>query len=149
MPEIDDHGVQVRLIAGSLYGESSPVKTHSDMFYAEVLLEAGREIPLAPDYDERGIYVVDGTIEVAGEAYGPGRLLVLRPGDEISLKARTATRCMFLGGEPMDGPRYLWWNFVATSKDRIEQAKNDWRANRFEKVPEDDERIPLPETPGP
>ncbi len=149
MPEIDDHGVKVRLIAGSLYGKSSPVKTHSDMFYAEVLLEAGHEIPLAPDYDERGIYVVDGTVEVAGEAYGPGRLLVLRPGEEITLKAQTATRCMFLGGEPMDGPRYLWWNFVSTSKDRIEQAKNDWRANRFEKVPEDDEFIPLPETPGP
>ena len=149
MPEINDHGVEVRLIAGSLYGESSPVKTHSDMFYAEVLLEAGHKVPLAPDYDERGIYIVEGTVEVAGEVYEPGRLLVLRPGESLTLKARTSARCMFLGGEPMDGPRYLWWNFVATSKDRIEQAKNDWRMNRFEKVPEDDERIPLPETPGP
>ena len=120
-------------------------ETHSDMFYAEVLLEDGATIPLAADYDERGIYVVEGAIEIAGEVYGAGRLVVLRPGDEIKLTSKGPSRSMFLGGEPMDGPRYLWWNFVASSKDRIEQAKNDWKLDRFERVPGDDEKIPLPE----
>ena len=145
MPELDDAGAKVRLIAGSLYGETSPVATHSDMFYAEVCLEVGAVVPLAADYDERAIYVVEGAVELAGEVYGPGRLLVLRPGDEISLRATSACCCMFLGGEPMDGPRYLWWNFVASSKDRIEQAKADWKQGRFARVPGDEEFIPLPE----
>ena len=145
MPEIEDAGATVRLIAGSLYGETSPVVTHSDMFYAEVILEQGSRIPLAPDYDERGVYLVEGHVEIAGADYGPGSLLVLRPGDEIQISAKTPVRAMFLGGEPMDGPRYLWWNFVATSKDRLEQAKNDWKLGRFDPVPGDDELIPLPE----
>ncbi len=83
-------------------------------------------------------------MEIAGNIYQAGRLLVLRPGDEITLKSRGASRCMFLGGEPMDGPRYLWWNFVASSQDLIEQGKSDWKSNRFDKVPGDDEFIPLP-----
>ena len=146
MPEIRDRGSTVRLIAGSLYGECSPVETHSDMFYAEVLLDAGSRVPLAADYDERGIYVVEGAIEVAGDVYDAGRLLVLRPGEELTLRATAAARCMFLGGEPMDGQRYLWWNFVASTPDRIEQAKNDWKLGRFDRVAGDDELIPLPES---
>ncbi|MEM1249936.1 MAG: pirin family protein, partial [Acidobacteriota bacterium] len=145
LPEIEDHGTKVRLIAGSLYGETSPVKVHSDMFYAEVVLEDGARIPLSADYDERGLYIVEGAVEVAGQVYEAGRLLVLRPGDEIAMTSRGNSRCMFLGGEPMDGPRHLWWNFVASSQDRIEQAKNDWKLGRFDRVPDDDEFIPLPE----
>ena len=135
----------MRLIAGSLYGETSPVKVHSDMFYAEVVLQDGARIPLSADYDERGVYIVEGAVEVAGQIYESGRLLVLRPGDEITMTSHGNSRCMFLGGEPMDGPRYLWWNFVASSQDRIEQAKNDWKLGRFDRVPDDDEFIPLPE----
>ena len=145
MPEITEPGANVRLIAGSLYGETSPVDVHSDMFYAEVVLEDGARIPLATDYDERAIYVVEGAIEVAGDVYEAGRLVVLRPDAELEIRSKGASRSMFLGGEPMDGPRYLWWNFVASSKDRIEQAKNDWKLGRFDKVPGDDESIPLPD----
>jgi redox-sensitive bicupin YhaK (pirin superfamily) len=145
MPEIHDSGTQVRLIAGSLYGESSPVVTHSDMFYAEVVLESGASIPLSADYDERAIFIVEGALEIAEDVYEAGRLVVLRPGDEIRVTSKGPSRSMFLGGEPMDGPRYLWWNFVASSKDRIEQAKNDWKLDRFARVPGDDERIPLPD----
>jgi redox-sensitive bicupin YhaK (pirin superfamily) len=145
MPEIVEPGATVRLIAGSLYGETSPVRCHSDMFYAEVVLADGARIPLAADYDERAVYVVEGAVEIAGDVYPAGRLVVLRPGDEVNLTSRGASRCMFLGGEPMDGPRFLWWNFVASSRDRIEQAKNDWKLGRFDKVPGDaDEFIPLP-----
>ncbi|REJ85863.1 MAG: pirin family protein [Acidobacteria bacterium] len=146
LPEIVEPGATVRLIAGALYGETSPVRCHSDMFYAEVVLADGARIPLAPDYDERGVYVVEGAVEIAGDVYEAGRLVVLRPGDEVTLRSRGASRCMFLGGEPMDGPRYLWWNFVASTRDRIEQAKNDWKLGRFAKVPGDSEEfIPLPE----
>jgi redox-sensitive bicupin YhaK (pirin superfamily) len=145
LPEIADRGATVRLIAGDLYGRTSPVKTHSDMFYAEGVLEPGAKIPLPADHVERGIYVTEGAIEVAGERFDAGRLLVFREGDEITVSAPAAARIMLLGGEPMDGPRYIWWNFVSSSKERIEQAKADWSAGRFDTVPGDSEFIPLPE----
>jgi redox-sensitive bicupin YhaK (pirin superfamily) len=104
-------------------------------------------LPLDPDYDERGVFIVSGEIDVAGETFGPGRLLVFRPGDRISMLANTQTRLMIVGGDPMDGPRHIWWNFVSSSKERIDQAKADWRAGRFDTVPGDaTEFIPLPES---
>jgi hypothetical protein len=115
------------------------------MFYADAALAAGASLPLDASHEERGIYIVSGTIEVAGERFEEGQLLVFRPGDPITVTARTRARLMLLGGEPMDGPRHIWWNFVSSSKDRIDQAKADWQAGRFTPVPGDLEFIPLPE----
>jgi len=147
LPLIEDRGIRARIIAGSLYGATSPVKTHSDLFYADVQMQAGSALPLPVDHEERGVYVAEGEIEVAEQVFETGRLLVFRPGDAITIRARSNARLMLLGGEPMDGPRYIWWNFVASSKDKIEAAKDDWKQARFGIVPGDEaEFIPLPET---
>jgi redox-sensitive bicupin YhaK (pirin superfamily) len=145
LPLISGEGKDVRLIAGSLYGARSPVPTFSEMFYADCALEPGASLPLDAAHEERGAYVVDGTLEVAGERFEAGRLLVFHPGDRVTIRAASPARFMILGGESMDGPRYIWWNFVASSQSRIEQAKSDWKAGRFEPVPGDSEFIPLPE----
>jgi len=145
MPVLSGDGKNVRVIAGSILGGTSPVKTSSPMFYADVALAAGASVPLDPDYDERAIYTVSGEVDVAGDRFGPGNLLVFRPGDRITIRANGDARFMMLGGEPMDGPRFIWWNFVSSRKDRIEQAKVDWRLARFDSVPGDAEFIPLPE----
>ncbi len=146
LPVIEARGISARIIAGSLYGATSPVKTHSDLFYADVQMAAGTALPLPVEHEERGVYVAEGTIEVAGQSFEEGRLLVFRPGDAITLRARSNARLMLLGGEPMDGPRYIWWNFVSSSKDRIEAAKDDWKRARFAVVPGDEtDFIPLPD----
>ena len=146
LPLIEGRGLSARIIAGSLYGASSPVKTHSDLFYADVQMAAGSALPLPVDHEERGVHVAEGEIEVAGQVFEAGRLLVFRPGDAITLRARTNARVMLLGGEPMDGPRHIWWNFVSSSKDRIEAAKDDWKHARFGLVPGDEKDfIPLPD----
>ena len=146
LPVVDERGISARIIAGSLYGATSPVKTHSDLFYADVQMAAGSALPLPVEHEERGVYVAEGEIEVAGQSFMEGRLLVFRPGDHITLRAKSNARVMLLGGEPMDGPRYIWWNFVSSSKDRIEAAKDDWKQARFAIVPGDEKDfIPLPE----
>jgi redox-sensitive bicupin YhaK (pirin superfamily) len=146
LPVIDDKGISARIVAGSLYGATSPVKTHSDLFYADVQLVAGAALPLAADHEERGVYVAEGEIEIAEQVFEAGRLLVFRPGDQITIRARSNARLMLLGGEPMDGPRYIWWNFVSSSKDKIEAAKDDWKQARFGIVPGDEKDfIPLPD----
>ena len=145
LPVLSDEGKTVRVITGSILGAASPVRTSSPMFYADVALRAGASIPLDPDHDERAIYTVSGRIEISGDAFEPGQLLVFRAGDRITVRAQTDARFMMLGGEPMDGPRYIWWNFVSSRMDRIEQAKADWKAARFDTVPGDSEFIPLPE----
>ena len=146
LPVIEERGLTARIIAGSLFGATSPVKTHSDLFYADVQMAAGSALPLPVEHEERGVYVAEGSIEVAGQSFEEGRLLVFRPGDAITLRARGNARLMLLGGEPMDGPRYIWWNFVSSSKDRIEAAKDDWKHARFGIVPGDEKDfIPLPE----
>jgi redox-sensitive bicupin YhaK (pirin superfamily) len=146
LPVVDERGISARIIAGSLYGATSPVKTHSDLFYADVQMAAGSALPLPVDHEELGVYVAEGEIEVAGQSFTEGRLLVFRPGDHITLRAKSNARVMLLGGEPMDGPRYIWWNFVSSSKDRIEAAKDDWKQARFAIVPGDEKDfIPLPE----
>ncbi|MFT3671727.1 pirin family protein [Aestuariivirga sp.] len=147
LPLLSDKGRSVRIIAGSMYGERSPVKTASDLFYADVVLEAGARLPLPAEHEERGIYISEGSLTIAGDTHEAGRLLVFKPGDEITLSTETGARFMMLGGEPMDGPRYIWWNFVSSSKDKIEAAKDDWKRARFSIVPGDEkEFIPLPET---
>jgi redox-sensitive bicupin YhaK (pirin superfamily) len=145
LPVISGEGKNVRLIVGSLFGSRSPVKTYSEMFYADAILKAGSRLPLAGEHEERAIYVVSGKIRIAGDEFDAGRLLIFKPGDEITVDAVDDSRFMLLGGEPADGPRYIWWNFVSSSKERIEQAKADWSAGRFDDVPDDDEFIPLPE----
>jgi redox-sensitive bicupin YhaK (pirin superfamily) len=115
------------------------------MFYADVRLDVGATLPLDADHEERGLYLVAGEIEIAGDVFQPGRLLVFRPGDRIAIRAATPSRFMLLGGAAL-GRRHVWWNFVSSRKERIEQAKEDWKAGRFGTVPGDDkEFIPLPE----
>ncbi len=145
LPLVEENGKSVRVIAGKLYGKASPAQTYSEMFYADVRLEPGAALPLDADYEERGLYLVSGEIEIAGDVFQPGRLLVLRPGDAMTVRAVTPARFMALGGANL-GPRHIWWNFVSSRKERIEQAKEDWRAGRFGTIPGDDkEFIPLPE----
>ncbi len=145
MPLIEDKGRIVRVIAGSMFGATSPVKTHSDLFYGDVKQAAGTSLPLPADHEERAIYVTEGSIEIAGQLFEEGRLLVFRPRDAITVTARTDARYMMLGGEPMDGPRHIWWNFVSSSQERIEMAKEEWRRGRFDIVPGDEKDfIPLP-----
>jgi len=146
LPRITGEGKRVRLILGSLYGETSPVEFPHPAFYAEAVLAPGAILPLDPEYDERAIYIASGSIDIAGDTFGEGQLLVFRPGDRISVLALAQSRLILLGGEPMDGPRHIWWNFVSSSKDRILGAKEDWRQSRFELVPGDvQEFIPLPD----
>jgi redox-sensitive bicupin YhaK (pirin superfamily) len=145
LPVIEEGGKIVRVIAGALYGKSSPVETYSEMFYADAQLSAGASLPLGPEHEERGLYLVSGGVEVADERFEKGRLLIFRPGDAITITALTPARFMLLGGANL-GPRHIWWNFVSSRKERIEQAKEDWKAGRFGTVPGDDkEFIPLPE----
>jgi redox-sensitive bicupin YhaK (pirin superfamily) len=114
--------------------------------FADAALSPGAELPFDPDTEERAIYVVSGEIDIAGDRFGAGRLLIFRPGDRISVRAASAARIVLLGGAAMDGPRYIWWNFVSSRRERIEQAKADWKARRFDLVPGDEsEFIPLPE----
>jgi len=144
LPFIEGEGKEIRLIAGALFGERSPVPTFSEMFYADALLEPGAQLPLDAGHEERGIYVAEGRIAIAGDGFDAGQLLVLRPGDAVTVIAEARSRLMLLGGEPMDGPRYIWWNFVSSRQERIEQAKADWQAGRFDAVPGEVEFIPLP-----
>ncbi|MBN9061072.1 MAG: hypothetical protein BGP06_00895 [Rhizobiales bacterium 65-9] len=145
LPFIDGEGKRVRLIMGSLYDRTAPTRFPHDCFYAEAVLAPGAVLPLDPSYDERAIYIAAGEIDIAGDVFGPGRLLVFRPGDRISILAQSQARLMLLGGEPMDGPRHIWWNFVSSRKERIDQAKAEWRAGKFDSVPGETEFIPLPE----
>jgi redox-sensitive bicupin YhaK (pirin superfamily) len=116
-----------------------------ETIYAEAVLAPGAVLPLDDSHEERAVYVVSGEIDVAGDTFGSGRLLIFKPGDRISILANSQARLMVLGGEPMDGPRHIWWNFVHSSQERIDQAKADWKAGRFDSVPGEHEFIPLPE----
>jgi redox-sensitive bicupin YhaK (pirin superfamily) len=151
LPLVEDAGMRARVIAGSLFGASSPVATLSDMIYADVGLAPGARMRIDAEHVERAIYVVSGAVEVAGQdgAFGAAQLILFKPGAEIVLTATAETRLMLLGGEPFAEKRYIYWNFVSSSADRIEQAKADWRAHRFAEVPGEDEFIPLPDEPVP
>ena len=145
LPFIEDRGIALRLIAGEAYGQHSPVPTFSQTLYADASMAAGASLPLPTEHAERAIYLLDGEVEIAGERFGPHKLLIFRPQDRITITAVHPSRVLILGGEPMDGPRHIWWNFVSSSKDRIETAKADWKAGRFGHVPDETEFIPLPE----
>ncbi|MGO9358866.1 MAG: pirin family protein [Xanthobacteraceae bacterium] len=145
LPVVRDTGITARVIAGSAFGTTSPVEMVSPWFYVEVALDAGHAAPLDADHEERAIYLVDGEVEIAGDRFEGPRLLIFRPGDRITVRATTPARMMFLGGSALEGPRHIWWNFVSSSRERIEQAKADWKAGHFPAVPGEHEFIPLPE----
>lgn len=145
LPSFEMDGNQVRVIAGSVFGATAPVATASPLFYAEIRMPAGSSLAVPPEHQERAVYLIDGQIELDGKAFEAARLLVLKHGPALRLKALTPVHLLLLGGEPMDGPRYIWWNFVSSSQDRIEAAKADWKARRFDRVIGETEFIPLPE----
>jgi len=149
LPVIEETGVRARLIVGSLAGVTAPVAVFSPIFYADVSLEPGTRFSLDDEHAERAAYIVEGSVSIAGTDYAAGRLLVFPTGGTVVLSAPAATRLMVLGGATMDGPRHIWWNFVSSSKERLEQAKAEWRAQRFAPVPGESEFIPLPEDPPP
>ena len=145
LPVETAEGKTVRLVAGRFMGLTSPVATGWDTLMADVTLAAGASLPLDAETEERGVYIVSGEIEIAGDRFEAGKLLVFRPGDRITLTAVSPARIAVVGGAAMDGPRHIWWNFVSSRKERIEQAKADWKAGRFEAVPGESEFIPLPD----
>lgn len=142
LPLIEADGARLRLIAGRAYGEQSPVSTASSLFYLEATLDADGVVELPPDLGERGIYVVAGRIEIDGFEYEAGRLLALANGRRCTIRALESATLMLLGGQPLDGERSIWWNFVSSDPARIETARRDWAAGRFPKVPGDDESMP-------
>jgi redox-sensitive bicupin YhaK (pirin superfamily) len=144
LPALALGGAEVRVIMGEAYGARSPVATYSPTLYLEVRLAEGAELALPGHASERAAYVVEGAVTIAERPYREGTMAVARSGADVRLRASAPSRVMVVGGEPL-GPRHIWWNFVSSSKERIEQAKRDWTGGRFGKVPGDDEFIPLPE----
>lgn len=148
LPIAESDGIRVRLIAGELFGLRAPAPTLSETIYADIELAARAVLPVERTHVERALFLVSGELEIAGRTHAPGRLLVLAPGTSVAVVARSSARLMLLGGAPLDGPRHLWWNFVSSRQERIEQAKADWQAGRFPAVPGERDSIPLPDTPG-
>jgi redox-sensitive bicupin YhaK (pirin superfamily) len=133
LPMLEGEGKQVRLIMGDAYGARATVETPSEMFYLDAVLEPGAALPLPDNHEDRGAYVLEGTVDIAGQTFDQGKMMVFRPGDAVSMKAgQQGARVMLLGGATMDGERYIWWNFVASSKERIEEAKEAWRAGEWQ-----------------
>jgi redox-sensitive bicupin YhaK (pirin superfamily) len=145
LPVSEGEGRTVRVIAGSFGGQTSPVKTLSALFYADAVLQRGASLSLENVCEERAIYLLEGSVAIREQVFEPGRLLVFSAGEEIAIRADSNARVLLFGGAPLDGPRHLWWNFVSTSRERIERAKADWKEKRFAAVPEETEFIPLPE----
>ena len=145
LPTIEGEGKRIRVIAGAAFGARSPVATYSETLYCDGALEAGARLDLPREHAERAILPVSGRLRIAGHDLGLGTLLVLRAGEAVTVEAAEPARFMLLGGEPLDGPRHMWWNFVSSSKERIDQAKADWKAGRFGQVPGESDFIPLPE----
>jgi redox-sensitive bicupin YhaK (pirin superfamily) len=149
LPFVEAGGVTARIVAGNFMGQTSPVETSSRLFFVDLHLAPGAQLAVPPDYSERAVYVVEGKIDLGEDGlFEAGQLLVLKPGRVIGLAAAGAARVVLLGGEPMESPRYLSWNFVSSSAERIEQAKQDWREQKFPPVPGETEFIPLPDIPG-
>jgi redox-sensitive bicupin YhaK (pirin superfamily) len=145
LPVFTDKGIWMRLIAGEAFGLKNDVTTHSPLFYLHIVLDAGTRFTLPSNYTERGVYIVKGNLEVNGGSYSIGDLLVFTKRAEPVITARERTTFMLLGGEPL-GERFIWWNFVSSRKERIDQAKADWQAGRIKLPPNDNEAfIPLPE----
>lgn len=145
IPVVERGDARVRVVAGSAFGATSPVKALSELFYVDADLPHGAELEVPEAYPERAAYVVDGAISCDGEEYGAGTMIVFREGVTACVTAAAPSRVMLLGGAPLDGERHIWWNFVSSSTERIEQAKRAWKEQRFPKVPGDEhELVPLP-----
>ena len=145
LPTFTDTGLWMRLVAGSAFGMDNPVKINSPLFYLHAALQAGTHFNLPAGHPERAIYLVKGSIEFSGRTYSPGQMLVFNKGTDPMLKAKEQSTLMMLGGEPL-GERYIWWNFVSSRKERIEQAKADWKEGRIILPPNDNNVfVPLPE----
>jgi redox-sensitive bicupin YhaK (pirin superfamily) len=145
LPVLDLPGATVRVIAGSALGARSPVEVFSGTLYACADLAGGASLVVPPEHEERAVYLVEGNATVGGAALERGQMAVLAPGGDVAIHARETSTVMLVGGAKLDGARFIWWNFVSSSRERIEQAKADWREDRFAAVPGETERIPLPE----
>jgi redox-sensitive bicupin YhaK (pirin superfamily) len=144
LPLIEGDGKRVRLIMGEMSGARAQVATHTATFYADASLDAGAVLPLDAHYEERAVYIASGYVEIDRVTYGSGRLLVLKPGAALDIRALSPARLLLLGGERMDGPRFIWWNFVASSREAIKAAGEAWERGEMPKVPGDEtEFIPL------
>lgn len=151
LPEIEADGVTARLILGNAYGEKAPATLYSETFYLDVTLAPGARFPLPDDHEDRGLYITEGSVSIAGQTFEQMQMMVFRPGDKITVAAGPkGARLMALGGATLGGPRHVWWNFVASSRERIEQAKADWRAANWGQglfelpMGDDAEFVPLP-----
>lgn len=149
LPVVDAEGITARIIAGSALGADSSLETASPTLYADVTLADGAQLPVATDYIERAIYLLSGAVTIDGNRFEAGQLVILKPHHEIVVKAQKQAQFMLFGGEPMNEPRYIWWNFVSSRLERIEAAKEEWATGKFDTVPGDEsEFIPLPENSG-
>ncbi len=146
LPNFDDTGISGRLLLGKLHGITSPVEAQWDTLYAEVRINKGHKFDIPKDIEERAIYILHGTVSISGKDYPEQEMIVLQSGKDITVTAVSDVHMMVLGGAAMDGPRYIYWNFVASDRDMIDQAKRDWKDGKFAKVPGDEkEFIPLPD----
>ncbi len=146
LPQFAAGGVSGRVVMGGFHGVSSPVTGHSETLYADIRLEPRARVDIPADAEERAIYVLDGTVDISGDRFAADRLLVFKPGDQIVVSSENGAHFMLFGGASLGSQRYIWWNFVSSSKERIEQAKEEWKTGRFDIVPGDEEEfIPLPE----
>ena len=146
LPDFDWDGASGRVVIGAFHGARSPVTTRSDTLYVDILLKPGARIDIPAETEERALYLLEGDVEIAGDVFAANQLLVLRAGDAITVGSQTGAHFMLFGGAALGSRRYIWWNFVSSSKERIEQAKEEWRSGRFDIVPGDEkEFIPLPE----
>lgn len=146
LPHAQRDGAHIKLLAGSAYGLTSPVQTLSPLFYVDVNMSEGTRLALPEEHEERALYVISGAVDCEGVVIEPGKLVVFKPKAQVCLHALTQAQLVLIGGAPLEGNRTIFWNFVSSSKARIDQAAQDWKAGRFPKVPGDEiEFIPLPE----
>jgi redox-sensitive bicupin YhaK (pirin superfamily) len=146
LPTHEENGVTLRVVAGKAYGLASPVRAPMEIFYVDAQMKAGSALSLPEEYEERGAMVVGGIVEAGSARHEDGSMVLFDKGEAAQIRAIGEARVMLLGGAPLDGQRHVWWNFVASSRERLEQAKSDWRAMRFGTIPGDDtEFIPLPD----
>jgi redox-sensitive bicupin YhaK (pirin superfamily) len=146
LPEIDAEGINGRVVIGAFSGLRSPVRADSETLYADLRLAPGASVKIPADAEERAIYTLEGEVSISGDRFPAERLLVFKPGDEIIVSSEGGAHFMLFGGASLGSPRYIWWNFVSSSKERIEQAKQEWKTGRFDIVPGDEEEfIPLPD----
>ncbi|UTF59195.1 pirin family protein [Gilvimarinus sp. DA14] len=144
VPEAEADGARIRVVAGECFGMCAKLQTSAPLFFVDVQLQAQSRLLLEAEYTERAFYVVSGDVAVGSERFSAGQMVVLKPDSEVILSSQEGASLAVIGGEPLDGPRHIWWNFVATERELIEQAKADWQAGRFGHVPGDSEFVPLP-----